>query len=293
MFANRFATDHYNCNTESDSLYLQANDSTQRPIKGSKRQKHPDSPRDFLANRVSFYMDDILPSSNDEADGSALDLRYKQSIQRLQHPRILMTRERSFRVGERKPVRLVRHASDVCPSTRPQRLQRNRSINGSRRTPRRRDSYGGTIERSEIRPVVRCFSYRSTGSGNGRIRRQNSSSIDGGSKRSSTRRESCHLHRNSSFKLPHKELHPKERRRRIVVLMVISTFLFLVVCSVLAVVVTLTHSSFHRNSYYLPESTQRHYPRINYTGTDNLEQSYPAFVVAVRQSPMFCAAINI
>lgn len=266
MYANRFATDHYKCSAEANNLYLKANDSTQRPIRGSKRQKDPDSPRDFLANRVSFYMDDVLPSSNDEADGSALDLRYKQSTQRLHHPRILMTRERSFRVGERKPVRLARHASDVCPSTRPQRLQRNRSING-RRPPRRRDSYGGTIDRSDSRPVVRSLSYRSTGSGNGKIRRQDSSIISGGSKRSSTRRESCHLHRDSSFKLPHKELHPKERRRRIVVLMVISTFLFLVACSVLAVVVTLTHSSFHRNSYYLPETAQHHYPHINYTGT--------------------------
>lgn len=247
-------------------MCLQTNDSSQRPIRGSKRQKHPDSPRDFLANRVSFYMDDVLPSSNDEADGSALDLRYKQSIKRLHHPRILMTRERSFRVGDRKPVRLSRHASDVCPSTNPYRLQRNRSINSKRGPPRRRGSYGGSIERPNSRTIVRSLSYRSTGSGNGKIRRD-SSSMDGGSKRSSTRRESCHLNRSSSFKMPHKELHPKERRRRIVVLMVIITFLFLVACSVLAVVVTLTHSSFHRNSYYLPEATQHFYPRTNYTGT--------------------------
>jgi hypothetical protein len=267
MYANRFATDYYSCSATADNLCLQANDSTQRPVRGSKRQKHPDSPRDFLANRVSFYMDDVLPSSNDEAEGSALDLRNKQSIQRLHHPKILIIRERSFSGGERKPVKLARHASDVCPSTRPQRLQRNRSINGSRRQQRRRCSYGGTIQQSENRPIVRSLSYRSTGIGSGKMRRQDSICIDGGSKRPSTRRESSHFRRSSSFKLPHKELHPKERRRRIVVLMVISTFLFLVACSVLAVMVTLTHSSFHRSSYFLPETAQHHYPRINYTET--------------------------
>jgi hypothetical protein len=67
--------------------------------------------------------------------------------------------------------------------------------------------------------------------------------------------------------MPHKELHPKERRRRIVVLMVVITFLFLVACSVLAVVVTLTHSSFHRNSYFLPGTADHLYPRMNSTGT--------------------------
>ena len=248
-------------------MYLQTHDSSPRPITGSKRQKNPDSPRDFLANRVSFYMDDVLPSSNDEADDSALDLRYQRSIKRLNHPRVLITRERSFRVGERKPVRLSRHASDVCPSSHPQRLQRNRSVNGSRRSPRRRGSYSGSIERSDSRTLVKSQSNRSTGSGSGNLRRENSINSTGGLKPSTSRTESCHFQRTSSLKMPHKDLHPKERRRRIVVLMVVTTFLFLVACSVLAVVVTLTHSSFHRNSYDLPDTAEHLYPRINYTET--------------------------
>jgi hypothetical protein len=69
--------------------------------------------------------------------------------------------------------------------------------------------------------------------------------------------------------MPHKDLHPKERRRRIVVLVVVITFLFLVACSVLAVVVTLTHSSFHRNAYFLPGTKDQPRPRANSTGTGN------------------------
>jgi hypothetical protein len=267
MFANRFVTDFYKCSNLENNLYIQKNDSSPRPVRGSKRQKNPDSPRDFLANRVSFYMDDVLPSSNDEVDGSAVDLRYQKSTKKLHHARILIERERSFRVGEKKPVRLSRHSSDVSPSSHPQRLQRNRSVNGSKRSPRRRGSYSGSIERSDSRTLVKSLSYRSTGSGSGNLRREDSTSSSRGLKRSSSRIESCHFQRTSSFKMPHKELHPKERRRRIVVLMVISTFLFLVACSVLAVVVTLTHSSFHRNSYDLPDTAEHLYPRINYTET--------------------------
>jgi hypothetical protein len=37
----------------------------------------------------------------------------------------------------------------------------------------------------------------------------------------------------------------------------------------LAVVVTLTHSSFHRNSYYLPGTQDHLHPRTNYTATGN------------------------
>lgn len=267
MFANRFVTDNYKCNNLENNQNLQTNDSSPRPIGGSKRQKNPDSPRDFLANRVSFYMDDVLPSSNDEVDGSALDLRYQKSLKRLHPPRISIARDRSFRVEERKPVRLSRHASDVCPSSHPHRLQRNRSVNGSKRSPRRRGSYGGSIERSDSRTLVNSPSYRSTGNGSGNLRRGVSLNSSGGLKRSSSRTESCQFQRTSSFKKPHKELHPKERRRRIVVLMVVSTFLFLVACSVLAVVVTLTHSSFHRNSYDLPDMAEHLFPRTNNTGT--------------------------
>jgi hypothetical protein len=262
MFANRFAADHYNCSNPNDTVFIQANDSSPRPIRGSRRLKHPDSPRDFLANRVSFYMDDI-PSSNDEVVGSVLDLRYQQSTKRLYHSRNLMTR--SFRAGERKPVRLARHSSDVCPTTK-----RSTSTSGSRRQPRRRDSYGGSMDRSDSRAVVRSVSYRSNGNDNGKMRRQDSSN----SKRSSTRRESDHIHRKSSFKVPHKELHRKERRRRIVVLMVVSTFMFLVACSVLAVVVTLTHSSFHRSSYHLPDKAEHLYPRVNFTATGKVSQPF-------------------
>lgn len=269
MFANRFARDNYKCNVIDGDLRVQTNDSSTRSLRGSKRQKNSDFPKDFLANRVSFYMDDVLPSPNDQADGSVLDLRYQQSIKRCHHPRIQLTRERSFRISERKPVKLTRHASDVCPSSNAQRLQRNRSVNGGRRLPRRRGSYGGSIERSNSRTIERFLSLRSTGSDSAKMRHQESPSSCGSSKRSSIRRESCHFHRKSSLKMPHKELHPKERRRRIVVLMVVITFLFLVACSVLAVVVTLTHSSFHRNSYYLPGTEDHHYPRINYTGNGN------------------------
>jgi hypothetical protein len=268
MFANRFARDSYNCNGVDGDLRVEANDSSPRSVRGSKRQTHSDSTKDFLANRVSFYMDEALPSPNDQADGSALDLRYQQSIKRLHHPRVLLTRERSFRVGERRTVKLSRHASDVCPTSHA-RLQRNRSVNGGKRLPRRRDSYGGSIERSDSRTIERFLSLHSTGSGSAKVRHQRSHSVCGSSKRSSTRRDSSHLHRKSSLKMPHKELHPKERRRRIVVLMVVITFLFLVACSVLAVVVTLTHSSFHRNSYYLPGTEDHLHPRINYTGTGN------------------------
>lgn len=267
MFANRFVTDNYKNNNLENNQYLQTNDSSPRPVTGSKRQKNPDSPRDFLANRVSFYMDDVLPSSYDEVDDSALDLRYQKSLKRLHHPRILITRERSFRVGERKPVKLSRHASDVCPSSHPQKLQRNRSVNGSKRSPRRRGSYSGSIERSDSRTLVKSASYRSNGNGSGDLRREDSLKSSGGSKPSSSRTESCQFQRTSSFKTPHKELHPKERRRRIVVLMVVSTFLFLVACSVLAVVVTLTHSSFHRKSHDFPDTVEHLYPRTNYTET--------------------------
>jgi len=266
MFANRFVTDNYKSSNLENSQNLQTNDSSPRPKRGSKRQKNPDSPRDFLANRVSFYMDDVLPSSYDEVDDSALDLRYQKSLKKLHHPRILIARERSFKVGERKPVRLSRHASDVCPSSHPQKLQRNRSVNGSKRSPRRRGSYSGSIERSDSRTLVKSASYRSNGNGSWNLRREDSLKSSGGSKPSS-RTESCHFQRTSSFKTPHKELHPKERRRRIVVLMVVSTFLFLVACSVLAVVVTLTHSSFHRKSYDFPDTAEHLYPRINYTET--------------------------
>lgn len=269
MFANRFARDSYKCNNMDGDLCVQANDSSPRSVRGSKRQKHSDFPKDFLANRVSFYVDEVLPSTNDQVDSSALDLRYQQSIKKSHHPRVQLTRERSFRVSDRKPVKLARHASDVCASSDAQRLQRNRSVNGSRRLPRRRGSYGGSIERSDSRTIERCLSLRSTGSGSAKIRHQESPTISGSSKRSSVRRESCHFHRKSSLKMPHKELHPKERRRRIVVLMVAVTFLFLVACSVLAVVVTLTHSSFHRNSYYLAGTEDHLYPRINYTEKGN------------------------
>lgn len=274
MFANRFARDSYNCNGVDSDLFVEANDSSPRSVRGYKHPKHSDSPKDLLANRVSFYMDDVIPSPIEPADGSAMDLRYQPSIKRSHHPRVQLTRERSFRVGDRRPIRLSRHASDVCPSSNAQRLQRNRSINGGRRLPRRRGSYGGSIERSDSRTIERFLSLNRNGGGSGKIRHQKSHSISGSSKRSSIRRESCHFRRKSSLKMPHKALHPKERRRRIVVLMVVITFLFLVACSVLAVVVTLTHSSFHRSSYYLPGTEDHLHPRINYTGTGNETLQY-------------------
>lgn len=263
MFANRFARDSYNYNVADGDLRVEANDSSPRSVRGSKRQPQPhsDCPKDFLANRVSFYMDE---AANDQADGSALDLRYQQSIKRSQLPRAQLTRERSLRGGERRSVKLSRHSSDVCPTSHA-RLQRNRSVNGGRRVPRRRDSYGGSIERSDSTTIERFLSVRSAGSGSARGRHERSRSFCGSSKRSSTRRDSSHLQRKCSLK----ELHPKERRRRIVVLMVVTTFLFLVACSVLAVVVTLTHSSFHRNSYYLPGTQDHLHPRTNYTATGN------------------------
>ncbi|XP_069674818.1 uncharacterized protein [Periplaneta americana] len=272
MIANRFATEHYGYNDQNGNTQLQISNTSPKPIRSIKKPRHPDSPRDFLANRVSFYMDDVLASSNDDVDNSSFDLRYQQSIKRSQNPRNLLARERSFRVGDRKPVRVYRHSSDVCPSSRPAKLQRKRSSNGSRRQPGRRGSYGGTIERTDSRSILRSASYRSTGSGSGKPRRQDSGSMNGGSKRASTRRGSSPYQTESSFKLPHKKLPPKERRRRIVVLMVVSTFLFLVACSVLVVVVTLTHSSFHRNAYYLPDTAEHLYPRNNYTVRKETEE---------------------
>ncbi|PSN49626.1 hypothetical protein C0J52_12844 [Blattella germanica] len=269
MITNRFAEEFDEAIDQDECCRLQVSNSSLKPASGSKRSRNSDSPRDFLANRVSFYMDDVLASSIDDVEGSAPDLRYQQNAKKSNLHRSLMTRERSFRMAERKPVRLARHTSDVCPGSRPQKLQRKRSANGSRRQNSRRGSYGGTVEKSDSRTMLRTGSYRSNGSGSGKMRRQDSNSTGGGSKRSSNRKVLGNDHHESGIKLPYKDLPPKERRRRIVVLMVVSTFLFLVVCSVLAVVVTLTHSSFNRNAYYLPDTAEHLYPRINYSEKSN------------------------
>ncbi|KAJ9596655.1 hypothetical protein L9F63_012352 [Diploptera punctata] len=212
MIVNRFAEEFEDVD-ESSRLGV-------RSAGGSRRSKNSqtDSPRDFLANRVSFYMDDVV----DDLQGSAPELRVPK---RPQH-----ARSKSFRTAERKPVRLTRHTSDVSHVAG--RLQRKRPGSAESRTA----------------------SCRSAGSNNSRLKRQESNST----KRSSCRRKSSVQ---SSVKLSFKELPPKERRRRVVVLLVGCTFLFLVACSVLAVVITLTHSSFHGKAHYLPDN----YPRNNIT----------------------------
>ena len=179
-----------------------------RSAGGSRRSRNSDSPRDFLANRVSFYMDDMV----DGIEGSTPELRV--------HRKLEPVRSKSFRMTEHKPVRLTRHTSDLSHVSRPPRLQRKRSAD----------------------------SRRSTDSGSSRLKRQESNN---------SRKKSSD---DPGLKLPFKELPPKERRRRVVVVLVASTFVFLVACSVLAVVITLTHSSFHGNNY-LPDS----YPRNNYS----------------------------
>ena len=217
MIVNRFA-EEFDDLDQSSRLGV-------RSAGGSRRSKNSDSPRDFLANRVSFYMDDMV----DDVEGSAPELRYPRKPPQ--------ARSKSFRMAERKPVRLKRHTSDLSHVSKPPpRLQRKRS--GRR----------GSAE-------SRTASCRSTGSGNSRLKRQESNNS---AKRSTSRRRSSE---EPSIKLPFKELPPKERRRRIVVLLVASTFLFLVACSVLAVVITLTHTSFHGNAHYLPDN----YPRDNYS----------------------------
>ncbi|XP_063216819.1 uncharacterized protein LOC134527801 isoform X2 [Bacillus rossius redtenbacheri] len=111
--------------------------------------------------------------------------------------------------------KVSRHHSDLSAVRRPSRLQRRRSA--SRRPLARHES------------LERGASLRSTAH---RVRRQDSAA-------SSSRAQPT-----AAVLLPHKDLPPKERRRRIAVLIVLMTCLFIVTCSVLAVIVTLTHESF-------------------------------------------------
>nr|CAD7568946.1 unnamed protein product [Timema californicum] len=196
-----------------------------------------------LSNRVSFYIDDVVVPSN--SGDLTPDLRRQPSFKMFKDI-VLGNESPALRRSIKSRSKVLRHHSDLSSMRKPSRLQRKRSAN---RRPlvrhesleRRTDNCGGGGRYLGADHHLRASSVRSSG----RLRRQDSAI----SRHSSASRRSS-----PAVKLPRKDLPPKERRRRIVVLIVVLTCLFLVSCSVLAVIITLTHRSFH-SSTYVPDNS--------------------------------------